>query len=1085
MRGKMMKKLSKIRLINWHYFVDETINVKGSALLTGENSAGKSTVLDAIQLVLTTNSTNFNKAANDEGKRNLNGYIRCKTGNENKPYERSGNITSYVALEFYEESRDKYFVTGARLDSFDEHSSPKVQWYLVEDASIEEISFINELLKTPATLEEFKANDKRIPMIHTNTEARSRFCKRLGNLNLKFTEIIPKSLAFKPIKNVKEFINTYILEEKKVQVSTLRENVSLLKELQDLINEAKIKVEKLKKIIAQKDEINKIDNKIKVFNYLIFKAQVEEVMVQIEEKKNKINELNLKFEAANNEIDELDEKIKKDEMYIRDLERAIENDESKKLMDSLERNISDIKKELKALDSSVKKYKDELKKVNKILSDLEGKGIYPSDKEEVKKLLQGELSEEDYKREVILNLEKDLDQRYDSMLQEKLKDEESEKKLEKKINEVSVEIESLKSKKLIYPKNTSRLKALIQEDFERLGYNTEVRILCDLLEVTDSRWQNGVEGYLNSQRFNLIVEPKYYDEALIVYEKVKVRENIHSVGLINTQKLEKYESCREDSLAHLVTSKNNYAKKYVNMIMGEVTRCSTLDELKEHRIAITESCMMYKNHVARQINPEVYKVPFIGAEAYKIQLQLKEQELEELTVEINEVKKNKKEKEALLTTLKSRNINALLENLASEGKRCDKEKELEEEKEKLQKVDKASIIEKQFEIEEKRKTIKALKENRDNKVQSRGAINEALKETTRAIESLNEGFKLKEENLNSFEKTTVEVLSEGKEKYNQERNNRTPLQIKEIFENQLKGTEKYKFRSIDKLKDLQREYVMTFQSEFGLGLEEVVAYVIEYNKLVTSEIITYEEKINTARSNCEVEFREHFIAKLKENIDDARREFRGLNHALKGLYYGNDSYEFTLTYSKKYKDYYDMITDESNLISGFNLYTQSFEEKYKDQLQELYEKLLMEDEIGNRALEELTDYRTYLEYDIRIKRKDGSEALFSKVCREKSGGETQTPYYVAIAASFAQLYGDKDSVRIILFDEAFDKMDEDRIVSIMEFLNSLKFQLIIATPPQKMELIGDKVDSILLAIRDDKMSFIEEYSYVIEEEIEY
>ena len=39
-----MKKLKKIRLINWHRFVNETIELGDSVLLSGENGAGKSTL---------------------------------------------------------------------------------------------------------------------------------------------------------------------------------------------------------------------------------------------------------------------------------------------------------------------------------------------------------------------------------------------------------------------------------------------------------------------------------------------------------------------------------------------------------------------------------------------------------------------------------------------------------------------------------------------------------------------------------------------------------------------------------------------------------------------------------------------------------------------------------------------------------------------------------------------------------------------------------------------------------------------------------------------------------------------------------
>lgn len=39
-----MKKLVKIRLINWHYLSNETIELEGNTLLSGPNASGKSTL---------------------------------------------------------------------------------------------------------------------------------------------------------------------------------------------------------------------------------------------------------------------------------------------------------------------------------------------------------------------------------------------------------------------------------------------------------------------------------------------------------------------------------------------------------------------------------------------------------------------------------------------------------------------------------------------------------------------------------------------------------------------------------------------------------------------------------------------------------------------------------------------------------------------------------------------------------------------------------------------------------------------------------------------------------------------------------
>lgn len=115
-----MKKLMRMKLINWHRFENCIIDFGDSTLISGENGAGKSTLLDAIQFVITCSANAFNKAAHENGKRKLTGYVRCKTGKESRPYERTGEISAHIALEFYEESKDRYFIIGAVVDSASE-----------------------------------------------------------------------------------------------------------------------------------------------------------------------------------------------------------------------------------------------------------------------------------------------------------------------------------------------------------------------------------------------------------------------------------------------------------------------------------------------------------------------------------------------------------------------------------------------------------------------------------------------------------------------------------------------------------------------------------------------------------------------------------------------------------------------------------------------------------------------------------------------------------------------------------------------------------------------------------------------------
>lgn len=186
---QMKKKLTRLKLINWHYFNNETILLKNTNLFSGENGAGKSTILDALQLVLTTNSRRFNLAANADSSRTLKSYVRGKTGEEGNEYLRKKAVISYIALEVYEESRQRYFVIGAKFDSPDAESSVKTKWFC-EECRLEALSFLVD--NKPARDEQFKNNGKKISFIPQSSMARDKFKRRLGNLNDKFFEILPK-----------------------------------------------------------------------------------------------------------------------------------------------------------------------------------------------------------------------------------------------------------------------------------------------------------------------------------------------------------------------------------------------------------------------------------------------------------------------------------------------------------------------------------------------------------------------------------------------------------------------------------------------------------------------------------------------------------------------------------------------------------------------------------------------------------------------------------------------------------------------------------------------------------------------------
>lgn len=188
-----MKKLVKVKLINWHRFENCTVDFGLSTLISGENGAGKTTLLDAIQFVVTCSANAFNKAAHENGKRKLTGYVRYKTGKESKTYERTGEISAHVALEFYEESKERYFIVGAVVDSASEGQEMTVR-YLIDNQRITDDMFFHG--NTPLSISEFRAANRSIRQwCKTQIEAKKMIKSRFGRIEDKFFSLIPKALA--------------------------------------------------------------------------------------------------------------------------------------------------------------------------------------------------------------------------------------------------------------------------------------------------------------------------------------------------------------------------------------------------------------------------------------------------------------------------------------------------------------------------------------------------------------------------------------------------------------------------------------------------------------------------------------------------------------------------------------------------------------------------------------------------------------------------------------------------------------------------------------------------------------------------
>ena len=229
---------------------------------------------------------------------------------------------------------------------------------------------------------------------------------------------------------------------------------------------------------------------------------------------------------------------------------------------------------------------------------------------------------------------------------------------------------------------------------------------------------------------------------------------------------------------------------------------------------------------------------------------------------------------------------------------------------------------------------------------------------------------------------------------------------------------------------------------------------------------------------------DHPLGLTKDDIFNARRQFRELNKVMEQLTYGEEVYRFELGPSRdpQLAAFYQVIVDKGNQqmtdTDSLDNLAATADPVYERQVDELMEKIMADVDENTRArqegrttsgatLSDYVDYRTYLDYDIKVTNTvSGQQAYLSRVSRDSSGGENQAPFYVAICASLLQIYQkSENSIRLVLLDEAFSKMTSDRIRPMMELFRRLQLQVLLISTVEKSTAIQPYCDITYSIVR--------------------
>ncbi|MFJ5718196.1 ATP-binding protein [Neobacillus sp. NPDC093127] len=1095
-----MRFLKKMRLINWHYFNDEIIEFHRSGnLITGGTGAGKSTIIDALQVLFVGNLklVKFNQSATDKrSKRSITSYLRGSVNSEGLAHKRGKmDFSSYIVVEIELQKSKKKVLLGVVFDFNSKSMEYYHSFFQIEGIELTENLFYKEKNEL-YTREEFQDNLKRNKIKNTiykkDSERYINDVKQtLGGVRDSFFKLIQKGIAFESITDIKHFVYEFVLDSDPLNSENLRENFERVRELENLIQETEKQILALTEIKQQWTAIENLSQGIESSYYISKKSAVlneeEKVKGYICEKQEKTGE----FEKLIKAIQEFKSQHQAMIVEINQLSIEIEKHSITTKMKEIKEQINQLIQEVNKLgeirENQNYKLKVEVQERDVLASVLRVLGREGNDVESLhngkrawEAVLTAGMSELSGYSPVLLNNSWRTAFKWAQDQAVLLK--QDQEKIENQKHHVTEKIRELKKDRVLPSSHPSMiLKTLLTQRLSTTN-NAEVPvyIVCEVIDVPDEKWNNAVEGYLKNLKFNIIVPPEHFDDALQVYHDHKFSHPISGVGLVNIKKMEaELRPPLKGSLAEEITTDNSLVKSFTDYVLGTLIKCEEVQELKKHKRSITSTCMVYQNHTARQIPKKDYEIPYIGREAVKKQLEKQKEYLDELEQSLSTVNGHLAHCDKLnkMRSDKQDYYEGILSALNECAHLSEKEQSILSLQQSLLDIDTSEVDWLNLKLKELKEDEPRVGNLVGEMQGDSGKLEEKITNLTQLIDDT-EGKKVQlQKNLEEYlQSLSPSALDRAKERWEKIDSSRPYGELVGIYENNARSSESRRNNLKGPLILLRTKFNETYHFGADSTANDNERYQQRLTLLVETKLVEFNEQVAIKKENAYRCFQEDFILKLKERIERSKQTFDALNFSLNKLDFGGDKYRFRCLPNQSYIHYYEMIMDHDLLSDG--LFSYVFQEKYESTLNDFFKELSFDEHHHSEQMERLMDYRTYLDFDIDISDRDGNEFKYSKKFGSNSGGESQVPFYIAVLASFFNTYQmhrkDPDTFRLVLFDEAFNRMDGERVEECIQFIHECGFQPIVVTPTTSLQVMAPLLPCTTMVIKHGFTSQVEQ-----------
>ena len=1083
------KLFTRILINNWGGISHKILHLHEYVnLFSGKSGSGKSTVMDAIQVVLYGSvSANFlNKAADDsKNKRSVLSYLRGaqKDGSANRAgmdfcsqivmeiEDTATRITTCIGAAFEVGKND----TELRRYNFFSHSGKMPEDEYLCDGVPYTIDRIRKLAKERSVSVDNRGHGD-VNRVYPSKEA---YLNTLYEVIFGYVEqgrmitMEKSAIALRMTSGTGQFIRDYMFPKS-------RENtVAVISEQLGAYREIRERVEDLEKRIEMLDAVRTAD--VELTGVRADKVRSETILKYIE-----IEGCRAKLSSRGDDLEQAKDaagKVQKRQEQVRE-ELA-----------SLRNRLIDVKAELKKSDYGQKQQElQEMEHTIRLLADssadwrriINGLKCWEEDEtatdyvsnralQLIDDFARGEVTEASCK-ELRMHLKAAMDNISEELAETAVSIRETTKELREK----EEALEDMNNDRKPYPKELKEARQQLQSALsDRYGRTIHVHILADLFDITDEKWKNAVEGRLGRLKKSMITEPAYALDAAKIFRKMK---RFEEADLINSAAIKRESPAAEkNSLYEAVHTDLDYVDWCLKRYLGRIRKCETVEELNSVRDGVTPDCYSYSNYIFRHLRSRDYtKGACIGTRISKARLRELADEIESLQENlIGERQREAALKDAQKYETLSQETGQIL-RLSSAADELEeyyrKQEKLQRELKELEDGTRTAELKVEQEMLETNVTEKerVSQDIQEEQIRLSGVVQTAerdIRDLKTKLDELTTGFV---ENKELTEEVAAEIAKRTESAYRQS----VKAQVDQLAE---KETELADERTIARNR-FNREY-----PAYGFtGVEhsnEVYDQVLERCRKDFEP--KYKEEFQKQYELVYHSLRDNVIATIHGEIKAAYRHRRDINRMLSKIRFSDSIYQIDILPAKNENgQFYDMlmaeeldskVVDTGGMDGQMSLMEDEFFGKYEHKIRLLTEKFmpLREEDSQNREkhrqeMEKFADYRNYLTFSMyeQVIDENGMEKknYVDDMAGVDSGGEGQNPKYVALLAGFAMLYmqqSNRDSkIRLVLLDEAFSKMDKERSEVCLRYARELELQLIVCVPDERLQSLIRNVDSV-------------------------